>query len=86
MTEDEKAEARRAAQHAWLLMGLGTTEQEQVDEIYRAIVAERERWEDKVDGLTADLDSAVEVAWKRGATEWVRLNYPAHYTRFTGNG
>lgn len=34
---------------------------------------------DKIEGLEADLDSAVEVAFKRGATEWVRLNYPVRY-------
>jgi hypothetical protein len=38
---------------------------------------------DKIEGLDADLDSAVEVAWKRGATDWVRMNYPKHYERFT---
>lgn len=38
---------------------------------------------DRIDGLEADLDSAVEVAWNRGATEWVRLNYPSHYAKFT---
>lgn len=31
--------------------------------------------------LESDLDSAVEVAWKRGASDWVRLNYPKHYER-----
>lgn len=36
---------------------------------------------DKIEGLEADLGSAVEVAFKRGATEWVRLNYPEHYKR-----
>ncbi len=35
--------------------------------------------EDKVDGLESDLDSAVETAYKRGATEWARLNYPNHW-------
>lgn len=39
--------------------------------------------EDKVDGLISDLDSAIEVAWNRGAYAWVRLNYPKHYERFT---
>ena len=34
---------------------------------------------DKIDGLTSDLEGAVEVAFKRGATEWVRLNYPKQY-------
>lgn len=38
---------------------------------------------DAVDGLSADLDSAVEVAFKRGATEWVRLNYPDHFKRLS---
>jgi len=42
-----------------------------------------ERLEDKVDGLTADLRSAVEVAFLRGATEWVRLNYPADFKRLS---
>lgn len=39
---------------------------------------------EKIEGLEADLDSAVEVAFKRGATEWVRLNYPKHYSRLAG--
>ncbi len=30
----------------------------------------------KIDGLEEDLKSAVQVAWHRGATEWVRMNYP----------
>lgn len=38
---------------------------------------------DKVDGLLSDLDSAVEVAFKRGATEWTRLNYPQMFSRFS---
>lgn len=54
------------------------------DEIEYALNAERERWEDKVDGLSSDLTSAVEVAFKRGATEWTRLNYPEQYTRLMG--
>lgn len=37
--------------------------------------------EDKVDGLQSDLDNAIEVAFKRGAIEWTRLNYPDHYAR-----
>ena len=34
---------------------------------------------DKIDGLKADLDSALDVLWRRGDDEarvWVRLNYP----------
>lgn len=38
--------------------------------------------EDKIEGLEADLESAVETAFKRGATEWTRLNYPDLYARF----
>ncbi len=38
---------------------------------------------DKVDGLLSDLDSAVEVAYKRGATEWTRLNYPQMFARLS---
>lgn len=33
-------------------------------------------WQDKAEGLEADLRQAVLVAWKRGAEEWCRLNYP----------
>lgn len=39
---------------------------------------------DKIEGLEADLDSAVEVAYRRGATEWVRMNYPAKYAAMKG--
>jgi hypothetical protein len=41
---------------------------------------------DKIEGLEADLDSAIEVAYRRGATEWVRLNYPIHYARLVAAG
>lgn len=34
---------------------------------------------DKIDGLESDLQSAVEVAFRHGAREWVRLNYPREY-------
>lgn len=34
--------------------------------------------QDKIDGLEADLESAIEVAWNHGATDWVRMNYPSH--------
>lgn len=30
----------------------------------------------KIEGLKEDLRSAVEVAWNRGATQWVKMNYP----------
>lgn len=38
--------------------------------------------ENDVEGLQADLDSAIRVAWVRGAHDWVRDNYPKHYERF----
>lgn len=41
------------------------------------------RKDDKIEGLESDLDSAVEVAYHRGATEWVQLNYPQHFERLS---
>lgn len=38
--------------------------------------------EDVVEGIEADLEEAVKVAWSRGATDWTRLNYPDLYERF----
>jgi len=34
-----------------------------------------------VDGLRVKLDSAVEIAFLYGATEWVRLHHPSQYER-----
>ena len=34
-----------------------------------------------VEGLRVKLDSAVEIAFLYGATEWVRLNHPSQYER-----
>jgi hypothetical protein len=34
---------------------------------------------DNLEGLDADLHEAVRVAYKRGATDWTRLNYPKYY-------
>ncbi len=31
---------------------------------------------DKIEGLEEDLKSAVTIAWKYGAKDWVRMNYP----------
>jgi hypothetical protein len=47
----------------------------------KGLAEDAEQKADKIEGLEADLDSAVEVAFKRGAEEWVRLNYPKHYER-----
>ncbi|USN15232.1 hypothetical protein KIKIMORA_00860 [Brevundimonas phage vB_BpoS-Kikimora] len=41
------------------------------------------RQADKIEGLSTDLEEAVKVAWKRGARDWVRLNYPALYERLS---
>lgn len=41
--------------------------------------------EDKVEGLEADLDNAIETAFKRGAVEWTKLNYPEHYKRLSSS-
>lgn len=41
--------------------------------------------EDKIEGLETELDLAVEVAFKRGAVEWTRLNFPKIYKRLTYN-
>lgn len=41
---------------------------------------------DKIEGLQADLDSAIEFAYNRGAHDWVRMNYPSHYARLSKGG
>lgn len=46
--------------------------------------AENARLRDRVSGLQADLESAVKIAWKYGATEWVTMNYPDHAAALTG--
>ena len=37
--------------------------------------------ERRVQDLESDLDNVIEIAYLRGATEWVRLHFPAHYDR-----
>lgn len=41
--------------------------------------------EDRIDGLQADLEAAVQVAYNRGAEEWARLNYPGWIDRLERN-
>jgi hypothetical protein len=41
--------------------------------------------EDKIEGLQSDLESAVQVAYNRGAVEWARLNYPTWIDRLEAN-
>ena len=45
------------------------------------MVSESVETADKIEDLKADLDAAIEVAFKHGAKEWVRLRYPEHYKR-----
>lgn len=40
---------------------------------------------EKIDGLEADLFNAVETAYRRGAHEWARLNYPQWIDRLDAN-
>lgn len=55
----------------------------QPDNLHIALAYEVDHLRDRVDGLGADLDSAVEVAFHHGATDWVRLNYPTHFERLS---
>jgi hypothetical protein len=74
--EDTAKDAQRVLKETMLARDL----EHEAEIIASAIMAERERCE----GIEADLDAAIEVAWNRGATDWVRMNYPKHYERFTG--
>lgn len=40
---------------------------------------------DKIEGLEAELFEAVQVAYRRGAVEWARLNYPKWIERLQAN-
>jgi len=40
-----------------------------------------ENLSDKLDAVSSELDACVEVCYNRGATEFVRLNYPSHFER-----
>ena len=53
-------------------------------EEHAKLEAENARLRDRVSGLQADLESAVKIAWKYGATEWVTMNYPDHAAALTG--
>jgi hypothetical protein len=41
--------------------------------------------ENKIEGLESDLESAVQVAYNRGAVEWAKLNYPTWIDRLEAN-
>ena len=49
-----------------------------VQPLYLSAPAADDGWRDKAEGLESDLRSAVQVAWRRGAKEWARLNYPQY--------
>lgn len=53
--------------------------QSEYDRLRASNSAEVETLTDKIEGLSADLDSAVGVAFNRGAHEWVRMNYPDRF-------
>jgi hypothetical protein len=41
--------------------------------------------EDKIEGLESDLESAVQVAYNRGAVQWAKDNYPTWIDRLEAN-
>lgn len=45
-------------------------------EPYRGIEEYVEELEDRVEGLDSELQEAVLIAWKYGAHDWVRMNFP----------
>ncbi|QTG12399.1 hypothetical protein G6M86_03690 [Agrobacterium tumefaciens] len=72
----------RMSESGWLwiagLLGYGKfTQAETAAELLDRIA----QLEDRIEGLDSDLQSAVEVAFKRGAEDWVRMNYPAQFAR-----
>lgn len=74
----DEAEAMQKLGFAWL----EANAPDRLTDLAKSLTAaqeENERLRDKVDGLEADLQNAVETAFKRGATEWARLNYPKLY-------
>lgn len=57
--------------------------QSEYDRLRASHSAEVETLDDKINGLSADLDSAVGVAFSRGAHEWVRMNYPDRFEKLS---
>ena len=41
-------------------------------------------FEETIEGLKADLRSAIAVSWAHGATEWASLNYPEYAKELEG--
>ncbi len=69
----------RSGRALWLHRHGGHAPLNFLHQFYYQTLGEIRHLEDKIDGLECDLDSAVETAYKRGATEWARLNYPNHW-------
>lgn len=84
---DGKYTMRQVEPGKWECLRYGETwpafEGRQPDNLHTALAIEVDQLLDKVDGLSSDLDSAVEVAYRRGAVDWVRQNYPAHFERLS---
>ncbi len=57
--------------------------QSEYDRLRASHSAEVEALNDKIEGISADLDSAVDVAFNRGADEWVRMNYPDRFEKLS---
>jgi hypothetical protein len=55
------------------------SDQAEISRKDREIIAKQA---DKIEGLEADLESAVRVAYKRGAKEWTKKNYPNLFKRW----
>lgn len=70
----ERDEAQDLAAHNEMLRDMAEKRVKELEADYADLL-------DRNEGLEDDLDSAVEVAWKHGAHEWVRLNYSFLYRR-----
>ena len=55
---------------------------EELAALRAALAAEPGYWQDKAEGLEADLDSALDIIFRRGdqgAREWLAMNYPGKF-------
>lgn len=50
------------------------------DALHGFLATKEEEHNDKIEGLQADLEDAVAVAFKRGAVRWTFYNYPKQYS------
>lgn len=49
--------------------------------MFEYVPTELEALQDRVDGLESELSEAIKVAFRRGGTQWVEINYPEHFKR-----